>query len=369
MTRPTPLEIPPPSPAVFSNGISHPDLWLWDSWVLDCGQELHLYCLALNRMARDGTPILPKDRNDHFFHIRHFVSNNKGQTWKDGGAITSPGQNPKGFDGHNLWSGSAIEADSGTFLFFFTGVHKERANCPFVQSLHVSITKHPDQILSGHSALLSSSTHDYDNIVESGYYLGPRNQLGRETGEEGGPILAWRDPFAFKAPGGGVHLFAAAKVGAKVPAIAHAKLKVIQGSVEIETLFPPLRLPDSDLYTQAEVPKVYYDEKRDLYYMLISACDRLFEGQPDSEVQKQHRLYKSTSLSGPWAPYHKAGSLLPGLQGLFGASLISANFDTGEFAFIAPYTEMAPKHLQLTFAPVRYVNIYKDPAKIEMGFG
>ena len=89
----------------------------------------------------------------------------------------------------------------------------------------------------------------------------------------------------------------------------------------IETLHPPITLPDGKSITQAEVPKIYYDADSEIYYCLISACDRLYEGQDDSEVSKTLRLYKAGDLRGPWYSYRVGSSLLPGLENMFGASI------------------------------------------------
>lgn len=357
--------VPPPSELVFQNGISHPDLWLWDSWVVTDGDELHLYCLALARQADDGSAIRPEDRNNHAFHVRHFTSGNLGQTWRDKGQFAGSGRLSDGSDAHNVWSGSACQLDRSMYLFAHTGIRQPDSERPFVQSINASLAKNPESSPPKPMVALSCPIRDYDEIIGAGYYLGTREMIGHADGEDGGPILAWRDPFTFIDPEGGINLFFSAKTGPKTPAVAHATLALNDGKITINALHPPLALPDADDYTQAEVPKIYHDEKRDLYYLLVSSCDRLYEGQPDSEVHKEHRLYKATALDGPWAPYHAAGSVLPGLDGLFGASLIEANFDTGDFKFIAPYTEMVSEHKQLTFAPVRSVNIYTDPASIE----
>ena len=357
--------IPAAAELVFRNGISHPDLWLWDSWSLRVGDHIHLYCLALGKTADNGAPIKPHDRNDHSFHVRHFVSRNKGQSWVDEGHVASPGQLSDRSDSHNIWSGSVTLLDRGQYLFMHTGISQPAPDRPFLQSLNATLTDDPGAKMGREQMALSCALRDYDAITDAGYYLGPRAQIGSAEGEDGGPILAWRDPFTFVDTDGTIHMFHSAKTAPRTPAVAHAILSVANETLALKKLLPPLELPDADQYTQAEVPKIYHDQKRDLYYMLISACDRLCEGQPDDEVSKLHRLYKSTSLYGPWAPYHKAGSLVPGLSGLFGGSVLSTNFDTGDFTFIAPYTEMVTEHQQLTFATVRRVNIYKDPAEVE----
>ena len=89
--------------------------------------------------------------------------------------------------------------------------------------------------------------------------------------------------------------------------------------------------------------------------MLISACDRLFEGQDDDEVSKLHRLYQGPSPTGPWTAYDGVDAVLPGLEHLFGASVIGTRFERGELTVLAPFTEMADEAAQLSFAPVRTI--------------
>ena len=355
-----PAGVPEASPLLFQNGITHPDLWLWDSWVLRHENALHLYCLALSRRI-NGHAVLPADRNNHSFHVRHFVSVNDGQSWRDYGPLVSAGALTDGTDARNIWSGSVTQIAPSQFLFCHTGIKAADKERPFLQSINAALSNTPDKFVPPETSLICPE-RDYPRIREAGYYLDAPDRIGHKDGEENGPIMAWRDPFTFVSSDEDIHLFVSAKIDARTPAIGHALLGIHEDQVTAKRLLPPILLPDAHTYTQAEVPKVYHDHKRDLYYLLISSCNRLYEGQPDAEVKKEHRLYKATDLSGPWAPYHKAGSLLPDLDNLFGASLISADFDTGNFRFIAPYTEMASPQNQLTFSQVRSVNIYAPKA-------
>jgi len=354
----TPRRVPPAT-VTFRGGISHPDLWLWDCWTEWHDARLHLYCLSVSRINKSGEPIHPHERNDYPFEIRHFVSDTHGESWTDKGALLAPGTAADGSDMRNVWSGSVLRRSSGQWLFGYTGIRDAGPDRNFLQT--ICLATGPDSSTVGRSVdkALSCPLRDYDDIIAAGYYLGPEARLGENDGEEGGPILAWRDPFVFQHPSGGWHIIWSAKVGPKTPAVAHATLIEKDGNFQIDKLLPPLTLPDADALTQAEVPRLYHDAKRDLYYLLISACNRLYEGQPDDEVSKLHRLYKSTSIDGPWLPYCGEGSLLPELPDLFGASLVSADFDTGDFGFLAPYTEMARPDLRLTFAPIKLLNIYK----------
>ncbi len=354
-------EIPAPSSLTFEGAIIHPDLWLWDSWTARVGETLHLYCLALNRTARDGAPISPGERNEFAFHVRHFLSEDEAATWSDRGSVFQPGAAGDGADARNVWSGSVAPAPATAsapdrrWVFAYTGLRALSPDRPFLQTLCVAMGPSPDRFDASPACALSCPARDYDAIRAAGYYLGPRERLGDADGEEGGPILAWRDPYLFTDPSGEPQLLWSAKVGPKTPAIGRASLAWDGRGFALKTLHPPMRLPDEAALTQAEVPKIYRHEGA--YLLLISACDRLYEGQPDDEVAKEQRLYIAEQPAGPWRSPAGASSRLSGLDDLFGASLIfnetsSAIGEMGALV-LAPFTEKARAELQLTFAPVR----------------
>ena len=348
--------VPPPSGLVFREGIAHPELWLWDAWTCSSGTVLSLFTLALSRRQHDGRAIPPGARNDFRFHIRRFASVDNGVSWRDCGLYLEPSAAAGGVFSRNVWSGSAAYYND-SLLFGFTGVRQPGINRPFAQSICATLAPSdlspPD---SNNIIVLSDPLTEYDAIRAKGYYLGARDTLGDINGEDGGPILAWRDPFFLIDEEGSVDAFWSAKIDPTTPAIAHARLHW-QGEGFSVALQAPVRLPDSDLYTQAEVPKIYHDTSRGIYYLLVSTCNRLHEGQPDIEVSKQLRLYVSDSPAGNWRPYRRDGSIIPDVDGLFGASLAFCDFDAGVSTLIGPYTEMATPDRQLTFAPPVGINL------------
>ncbi|WP_308910437.1 hypothetical protein [Pseudokordiimonas caeni] len=351
MTSPFYVDIPPPSPTIFVNGICHPNLWLWDSWTAHDQSSLHLYCLALNRQACDGSAILPGDRNNYPFHIRHFLSEDDGISWRDLGVVAKPGGAADGADGRNVWSGSVLRSHSGAWLYGYTGLRVKTDERQFLQTICIADGTTPNAISGWSREALSCPLRDYDSILAAGYYLGAKDKLGSNAGEAGGPILAWRDPFLFYDKSGILNAVWAAKLGPTKPAVARATIRETEDGFVIDRLFPPIALPDAADFTQAEVPKIYLDAASGLYLMLISACDRLYEGQPNAEVTMEMRLYKSHDLEGPWQPYGGEGSRLPELRDLFGASIISRGFSPEELVFLGPYTENAGPLKQLSFAP------------------
>lgn len=362
MRRAQTVDIPPPRPEPFRDGIQHPDLWLWDAWTFRHGESLDLFSLALARVNRDGAPVTPAERNDYPFHVRRFRSADQGRTWRDLGADLQPSEIPGSPTEHNVWSGSARLAGKD-LLFGYTGVRRPAAGRSFLQIVCAGLTDPECSLQSSEGIVLSDPERDYDEIRAAGYYLGLRGELGNDHGEEGGPILAWRDPFFLEEEEGVYRAFWAAKVGPSEPAIAQARVLRRGDTLILDDLLPPIVPPDAEDYTQSEVPKVYRNPQDGSLLMLTSTCNRRREDQPDDEVSKELRLFRAKDLDGPWSPYRPEGAQLPGLEHLFGGEFSDVDFENGIATLIAPYTEMAEPDLRLTFAPPRRVDI-RDAATL-----
>ena len=351
------VNVPEASATRFTKGIVHPDLWLWDSWTCKSEGKDHLYCLAFARKDSEGRPTSPAQRNDFTFHIRHFESEDAGASWHDRGAVVQSSSEPNVTLSDNIWSGSTLRHSDGTFLFAYTGLPRVSRDRRFLQTICIAESGAPDHVPGLPLTPVSDPVRDYDSIRTAGYFLGEREMLGANCGESGGPILAWRDPFLFMH-GDRIHALWAAKAAPLQPAVAHAILcRNDSGDFVVDELLPPMLLPDGDEFTQAEVPKIYFDASNQQYWLIISACNRISEDQPDDEIVKDQRLYVSESLRGPWIQYRGTTSVIPDIEHLFGASVMDADFAAGQLTLIAPYTEMANPSLQLTFAPVATVTL------------
>ena len=346
------VSVPPPHPERFVGAIRHPDLWLWDSWVMRVGDGLHLYCLALSRVTDDGQSITPDRFNDYGFHYRYFVTSDDGGSWKDKGAVLHPGNLADGSDNGNVWSGGVHPLDDGRVLFGFTGIEHASAGRQFIQSPTFAVGG-PGGPTQFPAAAQSHPVRDRALITEAGYYLPEAEVIGSNNGEEDGPILAWRDPFIFDDHGT-LRAVWSAKVGPREPCVAHAVLSEIDGAWTTE-LQPPIRLPDAADYTQAEVPKLCWDESDGSWLMMISACDRLHEQQPDHEVTKGLRLYRAPSVDGPWESAFPHGSVIRGVDHLFGASFADRTTSGGSVRLIAPYTVKIGLERAMSFAPVQTI--------------
>jgi hypothetical protein len=125
------------------------------------------------------------------------------------------------------------------------------------------------------------------------------------------------------------------------PAIAHARIEERAGQFKLAELYPPILIPDAESFTQLELPKIMYDDIRQQYCLIISTCNRLFEGQSDAEVDKKIRMYESRSIEGPWIAYRGDSELTLSDPHLFGLSVLNADFANRALHCISPYTEAA----------------------------
>ena len=354
--------IPPPAAFAFEGAIRHPDLWLWDSWIAGSGDAVDLYCLALSRRTQDGRPIAPGDRNDFAFHVRRFRTADRAGAWSDAGCVIAPSAAADGAFARNIWSGSALDLLDGRRLHAFTGVREAGSGRSFLQTLFLAPAASATDTPAPSPEALLCPERDYEQIRAAGYYLSRREHLGVDAGEEDGPILAWRDPFLFHAPAGTIELAWSAKTGPRTPAIGRAALREQDGKWMLAALHAPTPLPDAALMTQAEVPKIYHDPARGVFHLLLSASDRVREAQPDAEVSKQLRLYSGASAQGPWRPWSARDSALPGLDHVFGASVLEADFDAGVLSLVGPISERAKAAEQLTIGPIHHVPLYEPRA-------
>ena len=345
---------------MFENGIRHPLLYLWDAWSYMEANVIHLYCLAIARTKPDGTPLLPSERNDFPFHIRHFTSEDMGKSWKDEGCFLEPKMVPRQQKCRTIWSGSVEVLQDGNKLVAFTGVEDVDADHNFLQTIVLASSNDGYKINQIATTALSSPRRDWQAITNKGYYLDVPEKLGSNGGEGDGPILGWRDPFIFIDGDETINLFWGAKLGPRENALARAVLEKDGPLYKMTKLYPPATVPDGSEFTQLELPKVLHDEKKGLYYLMISSCNRLYEGQSDTEVDKGVRIYKSNTLEGPWK---SMGDKILSSENLFGPTVLKPDYENNRLLCIAPYTDAVEDSLSLTFSSPFYV--YLDSLRIE----
>lgn len=353
-------QIPTAYKSKFENGIRHPLLYLWDAWSYIESGVMHLYCLAVPRLKPDGTLLQPNERNNFPFHIRHFTSENNGRSWKDEGCFLESGAWSQLQDYRTIWSGSVELLPDGKKLVAFTGIEDVDSDHNFLQNIVLAVSNDGYTIDQIAETALSSPRRDWEEITSMGYYLDVPENLGNNAGEGDGPILTWRDPFIFLDCKGQVNLFWGGKVSPRGAALVRATLQKDGELYKISKLFPPTTVPDGHNFTQMELPKVLHDKERGIYYLVVSTCNRLYEGQLDSEVDKGVRIYKSNSIEGPW---EAIGAKILGPENLFGPTVLDTDFKNNRLLCIAPYTDAAEDSLSLTFSPVFYVHL--DTLRVE----
>jgi len=352
----TSVPIPPPHAQTFSGAILHPDLYLWDSWCGESGNSLDLYCLALARAQSDDQTIHPSTRNQYPFHIRHFHSVDQGLHWTDRGCFQKPGQAADKHDARNIWSGSVLDIAGRGKLRAYTALQEGDEQHPFIQSLAIGGAPPGKSFSSGKVVLCP--VRDRDRILKAGYYLCEASCLGSKDGEEGGPILAWRDPYLFKDNKGNLMMAWAAKTSARQPALGLASLSVTPDfSCPVNEMLPPIQISSEENFSQLEVPKIYFDPLEERYILIISTTTRQSETQSADEVQMHHRLYTSKSLTGPWQSGGKETPILANLDNLFGLSVVRADYAQRVLYCMAPYTEQAGRKLQLSFPPMFSIDL------------
>lgn len=344
------LPIPAPHPEVFFRTIRHPDLYLWDAWSLDLGNEVRLFCLAISRQFSDGTGLDPGCRNDFPFHVRQFKSLDLGHTWTDLGVFQTHNGSADGHDSRNIWSGSIIRLD-GKNLVAYTGIRELGEQRPFLQSLAIAMADLERGVQPGSSRVLLCPRRDETLIRDAGYFLDHREMIGSAQGEQGGPILAWRDPFIFQGlDPSELYMVWAAKTAAATPAMGLARMGWNGRECGISQIYSPVELPDSYRFSQFEVPKVLPDPQIGGYLMVCASTSRTSESQPEHRVTKCIRMYRAKKLTGPWHPIVSASSRINQLDCLFGLTVLRFDAEKRKLLCVSPITEAAGPDLGLSFS-------------------
>lgn len=319
------------------------DYYLWDAWSLVEQDKWHLYCLGLEKYDSTGALINPDDRNNHQFHIHHFDSADEGGTWIDRGIFQQTSICANGADSGNVWSGDSHRTAWGEYWFAATGIRAVDSEHPFVQSLMLGRSSSPDAFDGVMTPVLMADEH-HEELLAKGYFLAERAELGHRDGELGGSILALRDPYIVDLRDSEnqamVDVVFAAKACSGVPAMGHIRVSLTGNAPELVEICPPITLPDADLFTQFEVPKVIFDANTQRYLLLCSTADRVDESQPEEEVNRYLRLYYASDLRGPWTPATQDGSELLGTGCRFGATVLEYNPDAQQLICLAPLTTM-----------------------------
>ncbi len=345
---------PPARDMIFKGSINHPDAFIWDAWSLTKDGTIFLYALASPRdVYKDGTIDIQTQRDHIPHHHRLFISTDQGKSWKDGGPVFAPRLGEDKFDSRSIWTGSTVHFQ-GKIIGGYTGIRMTDESHPFIQSIGLSVSDDGKIYTRLTSEPLSCPIRDYDEIRAKGYFLGERNDLGTDKGENGQNILAWRDPGLVVDPATGLlHAFWSAKTDKteeQEAALAHGIIHDPLTKPRLE-LLAPAHLPDHAEFTQAEVPQLIYSKAAKLFYMVVSTTNRTSGDQTDGDLDLAARLYSSPELGGKWT---FVGKVLSKDDKRYPATIVDF-VDTdkgGVLYFTAPFNRSNAEDIMHTMPPI-----------------
>jgi len=272
---------------------------IWDGWIaFDRATGLfHRFNLAAPRDASlqsvGGNP----SQRDRQAYIRYFTSKD-GRTWKDHGSTGIAG-----------WSGSTVINEHGRFLFYTEKdmVHQRIRLATWDGK---AFRPMPTPIL------------DPDALSKRA------NKLGYHLDNADGVIMAWRDPFVYRANGQWHMLFAAKRrlaSGKIVPTVGHATSA--DPDLQKWRLEKPMgKIPDIDgnhLSGQIELPIVA--ERGDQTYLFVSHS--IVGAGKAARVTRAYTVGKGGELT----PVNGRGGVIIGPEsGVYGFNLVADPARPGE---------------------------------------
>jgi len=221
---------------------AHKDVWTWDMWFADDGDNYHVFYLKASRALGDP------ERRHRYPTVGHAVSRDL-LAWTEVADALIISDSPA-FDDATTWTGSVVKAPDGTWRMFYTGT--SRAEDTLVQ--RVGVASSPD--------LVTWTKHSTEALSEA-------DPAWYETYDGSWHDEAWRDPWVFQDPEGqGWHMLVTARANHGETfnrgVIGHAT----SADLETWTTQPPLSEPGAG-FGQLEVPQVATVDGR---HVLIFCC-------------------------------------------------------------------------------------------------
>lgn len=331
--------------------IKSEDFYIWDNWGYMDDKRLHIHAQYCEKSKC-------KNPEDRYWNVRieHFISDDYGETFEHIGTAIDVSSDKNLFDAYNIWSGCAVKTEKQKVLTLYTGLkygdHTLASERKYaLQSIGMALSTDDGITFQKVSEPLICPNRDYDKMNNLGYYLGPQETLGM-IDDPDGTFMCLRDPEVFIQEGI-IHLI----FGCKVRTSINGKLVIKNGvghgilhkidSIESFELLPPIFVSNEMDYNQLELPGMIYYKRS--YYLIISTTKLDYIGQPDTEVDKTVRMYKTSNLvdRDAWQPYGKNGRhiiLDTKKDQLYGPKLIHNWSDNGVF-FLRPFI------VGKTFAP------------------
>lgn len=164
-----------------------PDSWVWDFWVVDDGEQYHLFFLYASRALHDP------DRRHHRASVGHAVSTDL-RSWSRVADALVRGDAPA-FDDLAIWTGSVVRHPDGRWLMFYTGAS---LNSDGINIQSVACASSLDLVtwVKDPAPLLRADPRWYETYTPDGTWFDE----------------AFRDPWVFADPdGNGWHMLITAR--------------------------------------------------------------------------------------------------------------------------------------------------------------
>ena len=222
---------------------AHKDVWTWDMWFADDGEQYHVFYLKASRALGDP------DRRHFHVTVGHAVSADL-ESWTEVADALIISDAPA-FDDATTWTGSVVKAPDGTWRMFYTGTTRRED----AKIQRVGVASSPD--------LFTWTKHSTQALAEA-------DPTWYEKYDGTWHDEAWRDPWVFADPDGqGWHMLVTARANHGETfnrgVIGHLSSQDLQ----TWTVQPPLSEPGAG-FGQLEVPQVATVEGR---HVLIFCCN------------------------------------------------------------------------------------------------
>jgi beta-fructofuranosidase len=280
-----------------------PEAWVWDFWLVDDGEQYHVFFLYASRALRNP------DHRHYRASIGHAVSQDLATWERVADALVR--SDPPAFDDLATWTGSVIRHPDGTWYMFYTGTTLTPAGN--VQTIGYATSS--DLLVwdkNPANPVLVADSRWYEKLKD--------NQWHDE---------AFRDPWVMADPeGDGWHMLITARANRGAPddrgVIGHAR------SPDLMTwhLGPPLTEPGQG-FAHLEVPEI---AEVDGQLLLLFSC----------LGRELSRARRASTPGGIWAapaesplgPYDLSNAQLITKSEMYVGRLIKKR-DTGDVVFLA----------------------------------